>query len=119
PLWPSPAGSSRPPAGRSRSSSAPPAATAPSSSKPAPTPSPRPTRYPTTSAAPSPSSTAAPQMRTNLSQVGSNGAVGATRAQLAERHGVNIAKVAAARKLLTLVYYGLRDGHIRCLARPA
>jgi hypothetical protein len=25
--------------------------------------------------------------------------------------------VAAARKLLTLVYYGLRDGEIRCLAR--
>lgn len=31
----------------------------------------------------------------------------------------NIAKVAAARKLLTLVYYGLRDGDIRCLNRPA
>jgi len=29
----------------------------------------------------------------------------------------NIAKVAAARKLLTLVYYGLRDGHIRALTR--
>jgi hypothetical protein len=27
------------------------------------------------------------------------------------------AKVAAARKLLTLVFYGLRDGEIRCLAR--
>jgi transposase len=27
----------------------------------------------------------------------------------------NVAKVAAARKLLTLVYYGLRDGHIRAL----
>jgi len=25
--------------------------------------------------------------------------------------------VAAARKLLTLVYYGLRDGEIRCLAK--
>ena len=48
----------------------------------------------------------------------SGGPVGATRARLAERRGVNIAKVAAARKLLTLVYYGLRDGHIRCLARP-
>src|SRR4029077_19957913 len=32
------------------------------------------------------------------------------------RRGKNIAKVAAARKLLTLVYYGLRDGHIRALA---
>jgi transposase len=33
------------------------------------------------------------------------------------RRGRNIAKVAAARKLLTLVYYGLRDGHIRALDR--
>jgi transposase len=47
------------------------------------------------------------------------GAIGATRARLTERRGANIAKVAAARKLLTLVYYGLRDGRIRCLARPA
>jgi transposase len=47
------------------------------------------------------------------------GAIGAARTRLAERRGANIAKVAAARKLLTLVYYGLRDGHIRCLARPA
>src|SRR6266542_4004572 len=37
----------------------------------------------------------------------------------AEQRGANIAKVATARKLLTLVYSGLRDGHIRCLARPA
>jgi transposase len=29
----------------------------------------------------------------------------------------NIAVTAAARKLLTLVFYGLRDGHIRCLTR--
>jgi transposase len=47
------------------------------------------------------------------------GPLGATRIRLAQRRGANIAKVAAARKLLTLVYYGLRDGHIRCLARPA
>jgi transposase len=47
------------------------------------------------------------------------GPLGATRARIAERRGANIAKVAAARKLLTLVYYGLRDGHIRCLAQPA
>jgi hypothetical protein len=26
--------------------------------------------------------------------------------------------VAIARKVLTLVYYGLRDGEIRCLANP-
>ena len=30
----------------------------------------------------------------------------------------NIAKVAAARQLLTLVFYGLRDGQVRALARP-
>jgi transposase len=47
------------------------------------------------------------------------GAIGATRARLTEKRGANIAKVAAARKLLTLVYHGLRDGKIRCLARPA
>lgn len=41
-----------------------------------------------------------------------------TRARIAERRGRNIATVAVARKLLTLVYYGLRDGHIRAL-RPA
>jgi transposase len=45
-----------------------------------------------------------------------HGAIGATRTRLAARRGANIAKVAAARKLLTLVYYGLRDGHIRSLA---
>ncbi len=39
--------------------------------------------------------------------------------RLAERRGKNKARVAVARKLLTLVYYGLRDGHIRCLARAA
>jgi hypothetical protein len=34
---------------------------------------------------------------------------------IAERRGTNKARVAVARKLLTLVYYGLRDGEIRCL----
>jgi transposase len=37
------------------------------------------------------------------------------RARLTERRGRNVATVATARKLLTLVYYGLRDGHIRAL----
>jgi len=37
--------------------------------------------------------------------------------RIAARRGRNIAKVAAARRLLTLVYYGLRDGEIRCLAQ--
>jgi transposase len=39
--------------------------------------------------------------------------------RIAARRGTGIAKVAAARKLLTLVYYGLRDGEIRCLSRLA
>jgi transposase len=34
------------------------------------------------------------------------------------RQARNIAKVAAARELLTLVFYGLRDGQVRCLAAP-
>ncbi len=34
---------------------------------------------------------------------------------VAERRGHKIGRVAAARKLVTLVYYGLRDGEIRCL----
>jgi len=37
--------------------------------------------------------------------------------RIAERRGKGIARVAAARKLLTLVYYGLRDGRIRCIER--
>ncbi len=47
------------------------------------------------------------------------GPLGHARVRIGERRGANIGKVAAARKLLTLVYYGLRDGHIRCLTRPA
>lgn len=35
---------------------------------------------------------------------------------IAERRGKNKANVAIARKVLTLVYYGLRDGEIHCLA---
>jgi transposase len=35
------------------------------------------------------------------------------------RNNRNIGRVAAARKLLTLVFYGLRDGEIRCLAANA
>jgi transposase len=42
-----------------------------------------------------------------------------TRARIADRRGRNIATVAVARKLLTLVYYGLRDGHIRVLQTNA
>jgi transposase len=39
--------------------------------------------------------------------------------RIAQRRGTNIARVAAARKLLTLVFYGMRDGEIRCLTGAA
>ena len=49
-----------------------------------------------------------------------SGPIGTTRIRVGARRGASIGKVAAARKLLTLVFYGLRDGHIRALAaRPA
>lgn len=35
--------------------------------------------------------------------------------RVADRRGKNKARVAVARKVLTLVYYGLRDGEIRSL----
>jgi hypothetical protein len=38
------------------------------------------------------------------------------RHDLAERRGnKHVATTAAARKIVHLVYYGMRDGHIRCL----
>ena len=37
--------------------------------------------------------------------------------RIAKRRERKIAKVAIAREILTLAYYGLRDGEIRCLAR--
>jgi transposase len=43
----------------------------------------------------------------------------ADRDRIAARRGASIGKVAAARRLLTHVYYGLRDGHIRALAQSA
>jgi transposase len=47
---------------------------------------------------------------------------GAVKQRIIARRGKqakNIAKVAAARRLLTLVYYGMRDGQIRCLPATA
>jgi transposase len=41
--------------------------------------------------------------------------LGRVRDQVGARRGTNIGKVAAARELIELVFYGLRDGHIRCL----
>jgi transposase len=46
-----------------------------------------------------------------------SGPVAAFKARIVTKRGAGIGKVAAARKLLTLVYWGLRDGNIRCLAK--
>jgi transposase len=49
-------------------------------------------------------------------------AIGAVKQAIIDRRGKearNIAKVAAARRLLTLVFYGMRDGQIRCLSKPS
>ena len=46
------------------------------------------------------------------------GLIGALRERVAQRRGNrNIGAVAAARKQLELVYYGLRDHHVRALHR--
>ncbi len=37
--------------------------------------------------------------------------------RITKHRGRKVAKVAVARQILTLSYYGLRDGEIRCLAR--
>ena len=42
--------------------------------------------------------------------------IASVKARLGARRGRNIGRVAAARHLLTLVYDGLHDGEIRCLA---
>ncbi len=56
-----------------------------------------------------------------VQRVGKHTRLGQLRDRVAARKGRNIGVVAAARELLTLVYYGLRDEHIRALpsARPA
>jgi len=58
--------------------------------------------------------------RSQIAIIDERGATGGgpLRAQferIATRRGPNIAKVAIARQILTLCYYGLRDGEIRCL----
>jgi hypothetical protein len=39
--------------------------------------------------------------------------------RVAERRGTNNARIATARRLMTLVFYGLRDGEILCLEQRA
>jgi transposase len=47
------------------------------------------------------------------------GPLRASYESIAKRPGKQIAKIAIARKILTLCFYGLRDGEIRCLAPRA
>ena len=49
----------------------------------------------------------------------SNAWLKADKLRIAQRRGRKIALVAVARKILTLVYYALRDGEVRCLAPAA
>jgi transposase len=54
-----------------------------------------------------------------IQRVGGHTRLGQYRDRVAARRGRNIGVVAAARELLTLVFYGLRDHHIRALDTPA
>ena len=54
-----------------------------------------------------------------VQRVGAHTRLGQHRDRVAARRGRNIGVVAAARELLTLVFYGLRDHHIRALDTPA
>jgi hypothetical protein len=54
-----------------------------------------------------------------VQRVSAHTTLGQVRDQVGARRGRNIGVVAAARELTTLVFYGLRDGHIRCLPQPA
>ena len=54
-----------------------------------------------------------------IQRVPHDSVIGSAKEAIIARRGKearNIAKVAAARRLLTLVFYGLRDGQIRCLS---
>jgi transposase len=53
-----------------------------------------------------------------VQRVGPRTRLGQHRDRVAARRGRNIGVVAAARELLVLVFYGLRDHHIRALNRP-
>jgi transposase len=54
-----------------------------------------------------------------VQRAGEHTRVGAYRIRIGDRRGRNIGTVAAARELIELVYYALRDGTVRRLARPA
>ena len=54
-----------------------------------------------------------------VQRTGKQGHLGQLRDHVGARRGTSIGKVAAARELIELVFYGLRDGHIRRLTRTA
>jgi transposase len=54
----------------------------------------------------------------SVNRIGPHTVVGAYKAQVAERRGKNVGTVAAARKQIELVYYALRDHHVRALYPP-
>jgi transposase len=65
-----------------------------------------------------------PALRWSLVEAAQHAATGGgplrqTFERIAKRRGRQVAKVAVARKILTLCFYGLRDGEIRCLAPRA
>jgi hypothetical protein len=62
---------------------------------------------------------ASPSRRSRRAKAPSRSKLAADRARIIDRRGRNIGVVAATRTLLTLVYYGRRDGEIRVLARGA
>ncbi len=44
-----------------------------------------------------------------------HGRLGRVRDHIGARRGITIGKIAAARELIELIFYGLRDGHIHAL----
>ena len=54
-----------------------------------------------------------------VQRVSAHTRLGQIRDRVGDRRGRNIGVVAAARELTELVFYGLRDHRIRCLATPA
>jgi transposase len=54
-----------------------------------------------------------------VQRVGGHTRLGQVRDRVGQRRGRNIGVVAAARELTELVFYGLRDGRVRCLTPPA
>jgi transposase len=54
----------------------------------------------------------------SVKRIGPHTVVGGYRAQVADRRGKNVGTVAAARKQIELVYYALRDHHVRALHPP-